>query len=147
MVSTAASLTAVASASRTSGGTTTASGYSYSYGTSKIVRVAVAAGIIILVLTALVLFFKISSWIRYNQSLRRQHALTALLESEQEAKAFEIAAWADEPGHAPVGRAGGAKQAESRYWWGGRRVKKGLKGHKRGRTNAHAVHEWEGVPA
>ena len=58
------SLTSAADPDNTNGPTTAPPGSTtitpYSYATSKIVRTAVAAGIIILVLSGLVLFFKVS---------------------------------------------------------------------------------------
>jgi len=107
----------------------------FDFATSKIVRTAIAAGVIVIILTGLVLFYKISAWIRYNQRLHRQSALTTLLQGEQRMNAYEIAAWADEPGVKPV-RGGEAI--------GEKKVKK-AKTQKRGGANAHAVHEWEGV--
>lgn len=65
--------------------------------------------------------------------MRRQSALQQLLQNEQRANAYEIAAWADEPGMAPVR---GEKRGEK---------KKKKKGPKRGAANAYGVSEWEGV--
>lgn len=140
----------------------------YSYATSKIVRTAVAAGIIVLALSALILTLKVrvpflplttcslrgyadsgqvTAWIRYNQRLRRQHYLTTVLESEQRANAYEIAAWADEPGLAPVR----PDPSDRRGWgWKDKRNEKKRDKHrskmqKRGGANAFAVKEWEGV--
>ncbi|RSH82212.1 hypothetical protein EHS25_005922 [Saitozyma podzolica] len=137
------------SGTATSSGSTTSS----TFGTSKIVRTAVAAGVIVLGLTALVLFFKISQWIRYRQRLRRQHALTTSLQTEQRANAYEIAAWADEPGQAPVrveqsrwGRwtqGGGSKAARKGRKEAGKKSEGRMK---RVGANAYAVIEWEGVP-
>ncbi|WWD17415.1 hypothetical protein CI109_101856 [Kwoniella shandongensis] len=121
------------------GAATTTSGYVYSYATSKIVRTAVAAGVIVLALTALVLFFKISSWIRTTQRLRRQRLLTLSLQSEQHANAYEIAAWSDEPNTAPV-RDVPQKEKKSR-----KERREEMRALKRGGANAWAVQEWEGV--
>ncbi|KAK8864288.1 hypothetical protein IAR55_001534 [Kwoniella newhampshirensis] len=119
------------------GAATTTGGYVYSYATSKIVRTAVAAGVIVLILTALVLFFKISSWIRTNQRLRRQRLLALSLQSEQHANAYEIAAWSDEPNTAPVR---GVPEKKSR-----KEKREEMRALKRGGANAWAVQEWEGV--
>ncbi|WRT66242.1 uncharacterized protein IL334_003195 [Kwoniella shivajii] len=115
--------------------------YVYSYATSKIVRTAVAAGVIVLALTALVLFIKISSWIRFHQRLRRHSNLTLSLQSEQRANAYEIAAWADEPNTAPI-RGDGIKEKKSR-----KERRELLKAIRRGGGNAYQVKEWEGVAA
>lgn len=95
---------------------------------------------------------QISTWIRYRQRLSRQRALWAIQDNERKARAFELAAWADTPGQAPVERpsdTGGRKPA----WWRRRHVapadkeeKDSIK-HKRGRTNAYDMYEWEGTPA
>ncbi|WVQ82286.1 hypothetical protein IAT38_004414 [Cryptococcus sp. DSM 104549] len=130
--------------SRTSSATST--GYIYSYATSKIVRTAVAAGVIVLVLTALVLFFKISSWIRVHQRLRRQRNLTMSLQSEQQANAYEIAAWSDEPSHVPARGLGEmGRRGKSKKGWKEKREE--IKAVKRGGANAWAIQEWEGVAA
>ncbi|ORY34112.1 hypothetical protein BCR39DRAFT_586293 [Naematelia encephala] len=118
----------------------------YSYATSDIVKVTVAAGVIVLVLSALVFFFKISSWIQYHRRLSRQRHLTTLLATEQRANVYEIAAWSDEPGTAPVrtgiGGGVGGSDRKSR-----KEIREEVRAFKRGGANAHAVHEWEGVPA
>lgn len=120
---------------------------------------------------------QISSWIRYRQRRRRQETLTLALQSEQRAKVFEIAAWADEPGQAPVRNGGAAAAAggsagtsasglarRGLRWVGiGRRPgawtgsaedkrrdkeqKQQMRATKRGGANAYAVVEWEGVPS
>jgi hypothetical protein len=71
------------------------------------------------------------------------------LQSEQRANAYEIAAWADEPGTAPI-RTGGGTDRDGRGGWKERRKEKKrkkeeLKLQKRGGANAFAVKEWEGV--
>ncbi|WVQ99283.1 hypothetical protein IAU59_006415 [Kwoniella sp. CBS 9459] len=128
----------------------TSTAYVYSYATSKIVRTAVAAGVIVLALTALVLFFKVSSWIRYHQHLRRQRYLSLSLQSEQRANAYEIAAWADQPGTAPIhpsdrdrdrNRRGIRGEGKKRR----KEIKEEIRAIKRGGANAWAVKEWEGV--
>ncbi|EIW70768.1 hypothetical protein TREMEDRAFT_19508, partial [Tremella mesenterica DSM 1558] len=133
-------------------GTTRYTGPGYMYNTSKIVKTAVGAGIIVLVLTALVLFFKISSWIRYRQRSRRQHTLSSMLQSEQLANAYEIAAWSDEPGIIGSVPSSGKSflpshgdREKERGKWVGKKHKRGRE--KRGGANAYAVHEWEGVAA
>ncbi|WVO22189.1 uncharacterized protein IAS62_003519 [Cryptococcus decagattii] len=122
----------------------TSTGYIYSYATSKIVKTAVAAGVIVLCLAAIVLFFKISSWIRVRQSLRRHRLLALSLKSEQQATAYEIAAWADEPSTVPARSVGirGYKEKKSR-----KERKEELKAWRRGGANAWALQEWEGVAA
>ncbi|WVF71605.1 hypothetical protein IAT40_006413 [Kwoniella sp. CBS 6097] len=126
----------------------TSTAYVYSYATSKIVRTAVAAGVIVLALTALVLFFKISSWIRYHQHLRRQRYLSLSLQSEQRANAYEIAAWAEQPGTAPIHP---SDRDQNRRFRGGegkkrrKEIKEEIRAIKRGGANAWAVKEWEGV--
>jgi hypothetical protein len=57
------------------------------------------------------------------------------VQNEQRANAYEIAAWADEPGSAPVK---GEKRVDGEK-------KKGRKLPKRGAANAYGVSEWEGV--
>ncbi|WVW83777.1 hypothetical protein I302_105798 [Kwoniella bestiolae CBS 10118] len=132
------------SASSTRSHSSTSSPYVYSYGTSKIVRTAVAAGVIVLALTALVLFIKISSWIRFHQRLRRHNQLTLSLQSEQRANAYEIAAWADEPNTAPVRNTNGEynkkKEKKSR-----KERREEIRQIRRGGGNAFMVKEWEGV--
>ncbi|OCF36730.1 hypothetical protein I316_01326 [Kwoniella heveanensis BCC8398] len=126
----------------------TSTAYVYSYATSKIVRTAVAAGVIVLALTALVLFFKISSWIRYHQHLRRQRYLSLSLQSEQRANEYEIAAWADRPGTAPIHPSDRDRDRSNRRGEGKKRrkeIKEEIKAIKRGGANAWAVKEWEGV--
>ncbi|WWD02853.1 hypothetical protein V865_000895 [Kwoniella europaea PYCC6329] len=120
----------------------TSSAYVYSYGTSKIVRTAVAAGVIVLALTALVLFIKISSWIRFHQRLRRHSQLTLSLQSEQRATAYEIAAWADEPNTAPVKNGDYNKKSEKKSR---KERREEIKQIRRGGGNAWMVKEWEGV--
>ncbi|KLT40150.1 hypothetical protein CC85DRAFT_278242 [Cutaneotrichosporon oleaginosum] len=114
-------------------------GEGYTYNSSTIVRVALAAGIIVLGVCALLLFMKISGWVRYRQRVSRERALRTAQDGEQRARAFELAAWADTPGQAPVS---GGEPARRRWW---RRADKDAKGL-RGKTNAYAVYEWEGVP-
>ena len=63
--------------------------------------------------------------------------MTTLLQSEQRANAYEIAAWSDEPGTMPVSLGKGKKT------WKEKRGE--VRAQKRGGANAHAVHEWEGV--
>ncbi|WVQ72617.1 hypothetical protein IAR50_002175 [Cryptococcus sp. DSM 104548] len=126
--------------------TATSTGYVYSYATSKIVRTAVAAGVIVLAITAIVLTFKVSSWIRLRQRLRRQRLLTLSLQSERQANAYEVAAWSDEPGTLPVSMRGPgfdhSRERKSR-----KERKDEMKAWKRGGANAYALHEWEGVAA
>ncbi|ORX36780.1 hypothetical protein BD324DRAFT_651264 [Kockovaella imperatae] len=111
----------------------------YSYATSKIVKTAVAAGVIVLALCGLMLFLKISGWIRYHQRLRRQRYMNTMLLSEQRTNAYEIAAWSDEPGTAPITTGGGTREKS-------KKEKRGLeRAQKRAGVNAHAIHEWEGV--
>jgi hypothetical protein len=91
---------------------------------------------------------KISTWIRYRQRLRRQRALWALQDNERKARTFELAAWSDTPGQAPVTIDHGGKHP----WWRKRKVS-GDKDEKekakrtRGRTNAYNIYEWEGTPS
>nr|XP_018263195.1 uncharacterized protein I303_04688 [Kwoniella dejecticola CBS 10117]OBR85353.1 hypothetical protein I303_04688 [Kwoniella dejecticola CBS 10117] len=143
--------TLMASQTTTSGSTTktqssTSTAYVYSYGTSKIVRTAVAAGVIVLALTALVLFIKISSWIRYHQRLRRHTQLTRSLQSEQRANAYEIAAWSDEPNVAPTHIHGNEKAGRKKKEKKTRKERKEeIRQIRRGGGNAFMVKEWEGV--
>ncbi|TXT15578.1 hypothetical protein VHUM_00081 [Vanrija humicola] len=117
----------------------TAPGAGYSFSSSTIVRVAIAAGIIVIAISALVVFVKVTTWIRYRQRLNRTIALRNQLAAEEQARAFEMAAWSDVPGQAPVEGNSTAVQP--------RPAEKDKAGaHRRGRTNAYAVHEWEGVP-
>ena len=52
---------------------------------------------------------------------------------------YEIAAWSDEPGQAPVYGVNGSDKKT-------RKEKRDeIKAQKRGGANAYAVHEWEGV--
>ncbi|OWZ60200.1 hypothetical protein C356_00211 [Cryptococcus neoformans c45] len=118
--------------------------YVYSYATSKIVKAAVAAGVIVLCLAAIVLFFKVSSWIRLRQRLRRQRLLTLSLKSEQQANAYEIAAWADEPSTVPARSVGIREDKEKKSK---KERKEELRAWKRGGANAFALQEWEGVAA
>jgi hypothetical protein len=76
---------------------------------------------------------QITSWARYRQRQRRQNALNRDLRNEQRANAYEIAAWADEPGTAPTRI--DHRDTEKR---------KGKKMSKRGAANAYNVTEWEG---
>ncbi|CAD6590859.1 MAG: hypothetical protein TREMPRED_005905 [Tremellales sp. Tagirdzhanova-0007] len=128
--------TAISTSSSASDPSTTSS---YSYATSKIVRTAVAVGVIVLVVSTLVLFFKVSSGIRDRQLLRRQHDITTSFQAEQRANMYEIAAWSDEPGQAPVHLNNGMKKTTRRE------KREEIKAQKRGGANAYAVHEWEGV--
>ncbi|BEI82168.1 hypothetical protein CcaverHIS002_0300360 [Cutaneotrichosporon cavernicola] len=125
--------------------TATNVGEGYTYTSSSIVRVALAGGIIVLGVCALLLFVKISGWLRYRQRTSRERALSEAQDSEQRARAFELAAWADTPGQAPVTR----RDTTRRRWW--QRIKtkpedKEKRRGLRGKTNAYAVYEWEGVP-
>jgi hypothetical protein len=79
--------------------------------------------------------------VRYRQRLSRERALRKAHESEQRARAFELAAWADTPGQAPVS----GRETTRRRWWRRNQDKDKPKGL-RGKTNAYAVYEWEGVP-
>ena len=88
----------------------------------------------------MVLLHQITSWIRYHQRLRRQYYMASALSSEQRANAYEIAAWSDEPGTAPIG----GQQPEKKSW---KQKRKDYRTQKRGGANAHAVHEWEGSAA
>jgi hypothetical protein len=83
---------------------------------------------------------QISSWIRYRRRLSRQSHLSGLLQSEQRANAYEIAAWSDEPGAIPMQSVRGDKKSRKER-------KEEVKALKRGGANAYAVHEWEGVAA
>lgn len=78
--------------------------------------------------------------------MRRESTLRTLHEQEQRAHAFELAAWADLPGQAPV-----TARPEVRHrWWKKHKDVEGDKTkhrYRRGRVNAYAVYEWEGVPA
>ncbi|KAL1413622.1 hypothetical protein Q8F55_001397 [Vanrija albida] len=127
----------------------TAPGAGYSFNSSTIVRVAIAAGIIVIVMSAIVVFMKISAWIRYRQRLNRTIALRNQLAAEEQARAFEMAAWSDVPGQAPV--EGASSALAPRPWWRlwsrhSKAEKDKVRPHRRGRTNAYAVYEWEGVP-
>lgn len=77
----------------------------------------------------------------------RENTLRTLHEQEQRAHAFELAAWSDQPGMAPVE----ARPDSRQRWWrrqkGGDGEEKTKHRYKRGRVNAYAVYEWEGVPA
>lgn len=88
--------------------------------------------------------YQVSSWIRVRQSLRRHRLLALSLKSEQQAAAYEIAAWADEPSTVPARSVGirGDKEKKSR-----KERKEELKAWKRGGANAWALQEWEGVAA
>lgn len=79
-----------------------------------------------------------------RQSLRRHRLLALSLKSEQQAAAYEIAAWADEPSTVPARSVGirGDKEKKSR-----KERKEELKAWKRGGANAWALQEWEGVAA
>nr|ODN97722.1 hypothetical protein L204_03145 [Cryptococcus depauperatus CBS 7855] len=115
---------------------TTSTGYIYSYATSKIVRAAVAAGVIVLCLAAI-----ISSGIRLRQRLRRQRLLALSLRSEQQANAYEVAAWADEPSSVPVrGMSSRVQNKKNR-----KERKDEMRTWKREGANAYALHEWEGI--
>ncbi|WWC89449.1 uncharacterized protein L201_004373 [Kwoniella dendrophila CBS 6074] len=133
------------SPSSTRSNSASSTAYVYSYGTSKIVRTAVAAGVIVLGLAALVLFFKISSWIRYHQRLRRHTQLTLSLKSEQRANAYEIAAWSDEPNVAPIKNESGNFNKKKERKQNRKERKDQLKQIRRGGGNAWNVKEWEGV--
>ena len=93
---------------------------------------------------------QISSWIRYHQRLRRQQYLTTVLQSEQRANAYEIAAWSDEPAQAPVRATmlgvGGVGVGGTDKKMSKKRINE-IRAQRRGGANAHAVHEWEGVAA
>jgi len=135
----------------------------YSYGTSRIIRTTVAAGVIVLALAALLAAYKISAWIQYQRRLRRQRDIDDQIDKERRATAYEIAAWADSPGHAPIDW--GGEVASSWFnpwtWRGGRgRVrgrgteqvgpqasatgKRGRIVHRTEMKNAFEVDEWEG---
>ncbi|WVN88215.1 uncharacterized protein L203_103416 [Cryptococcus depauperatus CBS 7841] len=135
----ASTVTQWSTGSRTHSATST--GYIYSYATSKIVRAAVAAGVIVLCLAAVVLFFKISSGIRLRQRLRRQRLLALSLKSEQQANAYEVAAWADEPSSVPVRGMGSRVQNKKNR----KERKDEMRTWKREGANAYALHEWEGI--
>jgi hypothetical protein len=123
----------------------------YNYQTSSIVRIAIVSGVIVLIITGIVLFFKVSllstiryradkqvtSWIRYYRRQRRQIAIQRQLQNEQRENAYELAAWEAEPGTLPA-HGGGLKTGESEK-------KKNKKLSRRGAANAYAVSEWEGV--
>ena len=81
---------------------------------------------------------QVTSWIRFHQRLRRQAALHQVLRNEQRANAYEIAAWADEPGQAPLRGDKKLALVEEKK----KRIKKVTK---RGAANAYGVSEWEGV--
>lgn len=92
---------------------------------------------------------KVTTWIRYRQRLNRTIALRNQLDAEEQARAFEMAAWSDVPGQAPV--EGNSSAVQPRPWWRlwsrhSKADKDKVKPHRRGRTNAYAVYEWEGVP-
>ncbi|GMK58016.1 hypothetical protein CspeluHIS016_0500480 [Cutaneotrichosporon spelunceum] len=125
--------------------TATNLGKGYKYSSSSIVRVAIATGIIVLGVCALLMFAKVSGWVRYRQRLSRERALSKAHDSEQRARAFELAAWADTPGQAPVS----GRDTDRRRWWQRNKNKPEDKEKRRGlrgKTNAYAVYEWEGVP-
>ena len=69
-----------------------------------------------------------------------------MLQTEQRANVFEIAAWAEEPGTAPVRH---NERERMRGWKDKRKEKKRreneAKVQKRGGANAFAVKEWEGI--
>ncbi|EJT51476.1 hypothetical protein A1Q2_02721 [Trichosporon asahii var. asahii CBS 8904] len=111
---------------------TSTEGFGYKYNSGLIVRVAIAAGIIVMAVLVIILFLK---------RLRRETILSAQLEEEEKKRGFESAAWSDTPGQAPVFP---NAATEKRPWWK-RKKAKGLRG--RGQMNAYAVYEWEGVPA
>ncbi|WVR07156.1 hypothetical protein IAU60_004197 [Kwoniella sp. DSM 27419] len=147
LLTTASSTSGSGSATAHPAASASASDAAFEYGTSKIVRTAIAAGVIVLALTALVLFFKISSWIRYHQHLRRQRYLALSLQSEQRANAYEIAAWSDEPGTAPIWSKERDKERERDRKRDRKERKAEMRQIKRGGANAWAVREWEGVAA
>ena len=64
-----------------------------------------------------------------------------MLQSEQRANAYEIAAWSDEPGASFKPFSATLPQHNLP---GGKKGKK-ARAQKRGGANAYAVHEWEGV--
>nr|ODN88377.1 hypothetical protein L203_02990 [Cryptococcus depauperatus CBS 7841] len=130
----ASTVTQWSTGSRTHSATST--GYIYSYATSKIVRAAVAAGVIVLCLAAV-----ISSGIRLRQRLRRQRLLALSLKSEQQANAYEVAAWADEPSSVPVRGMGSRVQNKKNR----KERKDEMRTWKREGANAYALHEWEGI--
>ncbi|RSH82762.1 uncharacterized protein EHS24_007756 [Apiotrichum porosum] len=124
--------------------TASSAGSGYSFSSSTIVRAAIAAGIIVLVICALLLAMKISSWVRFRNRLRREQALRKIQENEHKAHAFELAAWSDTPGQAPV--TDGPNNSNN-SWWKRTKTVKNTRMMIRGRVNAYAVYEWEGVPA
>lgn len=91
-----------------------------------------------------VTIYQVSSWIRLRQRLRRQRLLTLSLKSEQQANAYEIAAWADEPSTVPARSVGIREDKEKKSK---KERKEELRAWKRGGANAFALQEWEGVAA
>ena len=63
--------------------------------------------------------------------------MNIMLQTEQRTNAYEIAAWADEPGTAPVTIGKDSRSKKEKRGAG--------KAQKRAGVNAFAIHEWEGV--
>lgn len=69
--------------------------------------------------------------------------MKAALRSEQRTNAYEVAAWADTPGQAPVLLSSMMRETKKSR----KERLKEIRDQRRGGANAYAVHEWEGVAA
>ncbi|KAI9639639.1 uncharacterized protein MKK02DRAFT_39962 [Dioszegia hungarica] len=125
------------------GGASPNNNVAFSFATSKIIRFTIAAGIIVLAISAVFAFFKIGKIVRSQRRKQRQKAIAKQAIKEDETIQFEVAAWATTPGHAPVGRAAEvSKEAAKRRK---KQRERDVKVMRRKGGNAYMVDEWEGV--